>query len=1409
MPAPARAGGPGLNVGKCPPPGPGACGDPISLPTGDVYEEITDYTTTGQNPLVVTRYYNSATGAPGGSFGNWRWTYDRTLDVSASEVDAYRPDGKVVYFSPNGSGGWNGVSDLDLRLTQSGSTWTLTDWDDNVETYTAAGQLTSITARNGYTQTFLYPAAKLAPGIIARLRYAQTSQPTSVTDSYGRTLTIAYNGSGRISSIATPDGLVLSYSYNNNGALVAVSYSTSPATSQTYLYENASFIFALTGIIDEDGNRFATWTYDPTYIYPRAISSQHAGGADLTTVAYNNDGSVTVTNPLGVQEVHKFQFFLASINASLQEFISICTEIDRLATATTAAAVRKFTYDSNGYVASQTDWNGNVTTYTNDAHGNELSRTLAYGTAQAETITTTWLSNFHLPSQISEGNRTFSFAYDANGELLTKTLTTAGGAALGVKGSAITKTLTPQGTWRYTNEIPGQGRPAASSGTTSTWTYTYSNFVVTSATDPDGNVTTYGYDASGALVSITNALRQETQITQHLPGGLPQKIVDPNGLLTTLGYDARNRVLSKTEAQWVTTYAYDAAGNLITLTRPDASALAFTYDAAHRLVAITDSLTNKIQYTLDAAGDATQWQVLGASGNVTQTRSYTYDAVTRLIQAIGAAGQTTIYAYDPNSNLTQVADPLGHVTNAAYDALNRVIKTTDANGGMTAFGYDNESRLNSVTDPRGLMTSYVHNGLDDVTSLGSPDTGVTAKTYDAAGNAITSTDARGDTTTYTYDALNRVTKAAFADSTSITYQYDQGTNGIGHLTAMSDPGGTTAWAYDIHGRVISKQQTSGGVTLTTSHAYNAATGQLASTTYPSGSTISYSYDADGRVSAISSLLSQIAYQPFGPATSWHQGSGASYSRTFDLDGRIVGIDLSSAGFAPESANRASPGRASPSLQGPGLQGSRLPNPIPNSDTIALAYDAANRITRIAENGLPAKTFGYDALGRVTNYTSGTTAQIYAYDLAGNRTAFTTWQSLIDKKVALTYAYDTASNRLLNIGGSWTESFSYDANGNMLTHNSPSADYTYTYNARNRRTQAYLGGGATTDVINGLGQRTVQTVVSSEFFVYDEAGHLTGSYNGSGGVIAETVWLGDLPVAMQSPAGLFYIAPDHLGAPHQIADAHGDAVWLWDHDPFGNGVPLGTFSYDLRFPGQFYDQDAKLHYNYYRDYDPNNGRYIESDPIGLGGGINTYAYVGGNPVGYIDPTGEDWYPYAEGQGTPTSTGMYIFNQGGITYVYWNIGEFNNKGYLGRVTKGSGPQTFRGIGGPELIWPSIGANPNRPVAPRPRVPAPAFSGSGTLTYGDENGYTNDTNGHLELPKVCPAGSTNDTQGQTIQPTPNVQNYTPTPTSSTSATGQPSTSNSSMQTAQSSLTGALVAPAAIPPGFAVAPVLTSPQK
>jgi RHS repeat-associated protein len=1115
------------------------CGNPINAATGNKFQIETDFIAAPNTGLALTRYYNSqdTTSSPFGK--NWHSTWHHGLTISGNTVTVTRADGRQDIFTNNGSGVYTANPDVLDRLVRVPATgaqtgWQLTRADDSVETYALAGLLNTTTTR---------------AGLVTRLAYDGSNNLIRVTGPFGHTLTFAYDTSGRVVQMTAPDSGVYSYVYSTSALgllggtpnnLLSVTYPS--GAQRQYVYENTSFPNALTGIIDENGQRFATWTYDTQ---GRAVTSQHAGGVELTTLTYNSDGSTGVADARG--NVHGYV---------LTTQFGVVKPTAVTGVPVPSAGGKAFTYDGNGFIASRTDWDGNVTTYTHDARGDETSRVEASGTPDARTITTAWHPTFHLPTQITDGNRTTTFAYDAKGNLLTRTVTAP--------------------------------------GTASTWTYSYngSGQVVT-ATDPRRNVTTYAYDARGDLVRITNALGQVTLISSYDANGRPLKVQDPNGLVTTLTYNFRGEVTSKIEAQWVTAYGYDAVGQLTKLTRPDRSFLAFSYDPAHRLTGIADALGNRIAYTLDLTSNRIKEQVFGASGALSRTRSYSYDAVNRLAQAIGALGQTTNYSHDPNGNLTGVTDPLGKLTDVYYDPLNRRSATVDPNGGQTDFSYDALSRVAGVTDPRGLVTSYAYDGLDDQTSIASPDTGVTTKTYDPAGNPVTSTDARGKTTANSYDALNRITRAAFADGSAITYQYDQGAGGIGHLTAMSDAGGATTWVYDIHGRVTSKRQAGGALTLTTSRIYNATTGQLASVTYPSGSSLTYSYDAAGRVSAIShrrpdgataALLSQIAYQPFGPAASWRQGNGASYSRTFDQDGRIARLAL------------------------------------PSGDTIVLSFDAASRIAAIQENGLPAKAFGYDALNRVVGYASGATTQTYAYDANGNRTGFTE-KIAPSGTVALTYSYDTKSNRLLGIGGSSKESFTYDANGNTLSHNSPGGDYTFTYNARNRRTQTFVGAIDTTDVINGLGQRTEQTLGSTEHFVYDEAGHLTGSYNNrNGDVFDETVWLADLPVAVLSGGQDRYIAPDHLGAPHQITNTRNQVEWQWNHDPFGRGLPTGRFSDALRFPGQIYDRDARLHYNYFRDYDPNTGRYIESDPIGLAGGVNTYGYVGGAPVSRRDAYG---------------------------------------------------------------------------------------------------------------------------------------------------------------------------------------------
>lgn len=601
-----------------------------------------------------------------------------------------------------------------------------------------------------------------------------------------------------------------------------------------------------------------------------------------------------------------------------------------------------------------------------------------------------------------------------------------------------------------------------------------------------------------------------------------------------------------------------------------------------------------------------------------------------------AQNTTSSYVYDLVGNRTQVTDPLGRVSNVAFDALNRPMRITDpvpATGvarPVTLLGYDGRDQLAYVTDPRSLTTNYTVDGLGKQTRLTSPDTSVATMTLDVAGNLLTKTDARGKVTTFTYDALNRVTRIAYTTGTASVFEYDGGSTGsandIGHLTRMTDESGQTTFSYDGMGRLLSKVQTTSGTNgasaiLSMSYVYGtagSAAGKLASVTYPSGNRINYTYDAAGRVSGLTLnpsdlaggtntgtttvLLSDISYSPFGPAQSWTWGNSTpsqanTYARTFDLDGRMTSYPLG--------------------------------NPAAGGLVRTLAYDAASRITSMTHTGAAGassfdQTFGYDGLDRLTSFTSSTASLGYSYDASGNRTQLRIGAATYNNTIA------SDSNRLSSTAGpAPNKTDSFDAAGNTTGDGIVS----YTYSDRGRLKRSTKASVMTDYLYNAVGQRVSKTGTTTttgvNFYVYDEQGHLAGEYTAGGAPIEETVYLGDTPVAVLNIGGANYIYADHINTPRVITNSADSAiVWRWDlTDPFGSAAPnenpfgAGTFSYNPRFPGQLFDAESGLHYNYFRDYDPQTGRYIRSDPIGLAGGINTYGYVGGRPLTFADPTGQ--------------------------------------------------------------------------------------------------------------------------------------------------------------------------------------------
>ncbi len=1133
-------------------PGGCACGDPINLGTGSVFEQTLDYSTVGSNQLAFVRSYNSLTNEAtlATMLGrNWRSNYDRYLRIkTATTMTNERPDGRQVDFRLI-AGKWTPDSDIDATLTQAGNTWTFTDGGETTETYvqvpnTPVASLTTIKKRNGYTQTLSYDAS---------------FNLLQVVDSYNRKLLMTYSTGGTapfaqlLNTLTTPDGLVLTYTFQN-ARLNQVLYSTSPNTGIAYFYESAARPNALTRIANEIGQNTSRWTYDAK---GRALSNERGGvgtlgsNIDKMTVAYNDtDGSRTVTNALGQPEIYRF--------AKLQGVAKL-VRVDRVANGSVAAATRLFTFDANGFAASQTDWKGKLTTFVNNARGQPLSITRAPGTPLARTATMTYDSTFaHLPKTLVAPGITVSFTYDANGNMLTRTATDTTTRSVPYSTNGVSKT------------------------TTLTWG---ANFLLASVKGPRTDVnalTSMSYDASGALTQITNALNQTTTVTQHLPGGLPQTVVDPNGVTRQFTYDARQRLLTSTVVittgaaiDLTSTYAYDAAGNVVSVRLPDGSTITNTYDTANRLTGHTDLFGQKIAYTLNAAGGVTQSTVKnGASTTVFQV-TRTLDSLNRVLQNIGGVGQNTSVTYDANGNALAVADPLVRITQAAYDALDRPVQGTDPAGGVTALAYDAQDRLATVTDPNAKTTAYIYDGFGRLISEVSPASGTKVYRYDVSGNLTQRVDARGAIANFTYDSLDRRLTTTYPGNSAenVSFTYDRNFSfGIGQLATVLDAAGTLNRYYDQRGNIVVETRQS-TTTNSTQYAYDDA-GRIDSITYPSGWLISYVRDPMGRNTAITatppggntfSVVSAMTYLPFGPMRSLTYGNGLTETRTYDLDYRLTSIAVND-------------------------PGPRL--------SLTYGYDAANNVKAVTDGTDSAKTqaTAYDALDRLVSASGGYGALTYSYDKLGNRLTETpptpSAAPAFDGLGAITgFTYNQAGRLASSVAGAQTV-----------------AQYTY----------------------NAFGQRAVKTQPGSATttrYVYGPGGRLLEESSSQGTTAsADYIYLDDgRPVASFVPTAvgaMYFLHVDRRDAPQLMTDFGLSSRWQRDYQPFGQigSNNAGPPVQNLRLPGQIADAETGLYHNGARDYVPNLGRYLQSDPIGLAGGLNTYAYVGANPMTFVDPSG---------------------------------------------------------------------------------------------------------------------------------------------------------------------------------------------
>lgn len=1182
-----------------------ACTNPINSGTGNKYQHEVDYAGAGLFPLRAERTYNSGGTMPSAIeatvWGSqWRGTYDRSISFvtsgGVSVATVKRSDGNQYYFNLT-NGAWVGDADVVgtlVRLTDAVGTvtgWTYTNENDEIEAYNASGKLISITNKAGLTQTLTHSdgTAGANGGYVLDAAGVPTAtvlpagRLIRVTDPASRTLQFGYDAAGRVVKMTDPAGGVYIYAYSVTANLTSVTYPDDAIPGgniRTYLYENTSYTHALTGITDENGARYASWAYDAV---GRANSSEHGpfgSGIDHVGLVYtapdaNGNSTTSTTDATGVTRTYTFSTLLGVVkNTGITgQPCNGCSE--------------SFIYDANGNVESRADFNGNKTCYAYNTRNLETERLegLPAGAACPASLsgyapstaidsverktTTQWHASLRLPTTVAEPLRTTTYAYNGDGGI-----TCGMNGTTPVPGVLCNKTIQPTG-----DATGGAGLSAAAAGTPRIFAYTYNaagQVLTIDGPRPDSDVidaTQYEYDALGNLRKViqpvTGGINHITLLDDYDANGRALKITDPNGLITNLTYDSRGRLTERNVGGESTRYIYDGVGQLKTVTMPGetSATYSYTYDAAHRLTDIADNLDNRIHYTLDNAGNREKEEIKDSANNTVQTHSRVFDALNRLWKDIAAINTTqtgtTTYEYYSNGNLKNITDPSDQVTTNFYDALNRLKEVKDPDPGIIKYEYDGLDQLIKVTDPRNLVTQYNRDGLGNLNQQTSPDTGTgtSPNTYDAAGNVKTSTDARGKLTSYEYDALNRLTKITYADGKIVDYGYDQGpsANAIGQLTNITDPSGQTAWLYDAHGRVKQKTQTIGAKTFTLLYNYDPTHGWLTQITYPSGRIIVYGYDAARRVNSIT----------VGTADSQPLLNTVLYQP-----------------FGPPASWSWGNGSA---------------------------Y---------------SRSFYLD--GRIKEFPLGTNKRTLTYDLAGRIHGFSdsvpTPPSFPNIHAALNVS--ASSNRLVSQTGSSPRTYTYDAAGNLESDGTN----TYTFDAGGRLMQATAGGVSIQYKINGLGQRVEKiggSASGGRYFVYDGAGHLLGEYDANASPVQETIWLGDTPVGVVKPSGLFYVFADQIGTPRVVTTSAPTprTVWSWASDTYGNGAPVESpddggvnFKYNLRFPGQYFDQETGLHYNVNRDYDPATGRYIESDPIGLMGGINTYTYVGGNPISFTDPLG---------------------------------------------------------------------------------------------------------------------------------------------------------------------------------------------
>ncbi|MFD4879554.1 putative T7SS-secreted protein [Streptomyces sp. NPDC058420] len=722
-----------------------------------------------------------------------------------------------------------------------------------------------------------------------------------------------------------------------------------------------------------------------------------------------------------------------------------------------------------------------------------------------------------------------------------------------------------------------------------------------SETDPLGHTTSLRYDEKGNLLAVTRPDGRESK-AEYNELGLLVRLVNPDGTILRQSYDAHGNRTSVTDSQGHTTrFTYNEAGHLTSVTDPLGGTTTVRCDRAGLPLEITNPLGGVSRYERDSFGRPVA--LSDPTGAVTRLE-WTIEG--RLTRRTAPDGTTESWTYDGEGNCITQTDPLGGVSRFEYTHFDLLTARTGPDGVRYEFAHDKELNLTQVTNPQGLTWSY---------------------DYDAAGRLIAETDFDQRTLTYAYDATGRL--ATRTNTLDQVIEFER--NELGQVIRKNAAGQVTTYAYDMtdalaqaagpdttltilrdrHGLV--RSETVDGRELT--YAYDEFGRRTARTT-PSGATTTWTYDASGRRAGMSASGRSIdfTYDEVGRELTRQVGEMLTLEHTFDALGRLT--------------TQSVVGPAGTSLQ-----------------HRAYTYRADGNLTAIDDQLSGARRFDLDAAGRVTAVHAANWTETYAYDEAGNQTQASWPTGHPGQEATGNRAY--TGTRITRAGN---VRYEHDALGRITlrqkTRLSRRPDtWRYEWDAEDRHTQVTTPDGTRWRyTYDPLGRRTAklrladdgETVVEKVVFTWDGTTlceQTTRSPELPNPVILTWDHQGLRPIAQteritaadasqdEIDSRFFAIVTDLVGTPTELIDEQGDIAWhtrstLWGTTAWAANSTAYT---PLRFPGQYFDPETGLHYNYFRHYDPEAARYLTPDPLGLAPAPNPATYVV-NPSIWIDPLG---------------------------------------------------------------------------------------------------------------------------------------------------------------------------------------------